>query len=105
MDKTTGICPIFDGIGLASLVVAIFALGGTVWFLEAGTQGSLLTVFQIAFATSIAAFLSARAIQIINVIRTTPDPKTLRAIGETRVVPTPDGASDGVLAGEIRRAA
>ena len=105
MDKTTGICPIFDGIGLASLVVAIFALGGTVWFLEAGTQGNLLSVFQIAFATSIAAFLSARAIQIIDVIRTTPDPKTLRAVTETRVVPGPDGSSDSVVAGEIRRAA
>ena len=84
MDKKTGICPIFDGIGLASLVLAIFALGGSVWFLETGTQGNLLTVFQIAFGTSIVAFLSARAVQIISIIRTTPDPKTLRAVAESQ---------------------
>ena len=105
MDKKTGFYPVIDGIGLASLVLAIFALGGSVWFLEAGTQGNLLTVFQIAFGTSIAAFLGARIIQIIDVVRTTPDPKTLRVVPESHAGMTAENASDSVVAGEIRRAA
>ena len=106
MDKKPGICPLFDGIGLTSLVIAIFALGGSVWFVDAGMQGSLLQMFQIAFGTSIASFLVARAIQIVDVIRSTPDPKSLRVVAANGDSSLDTAASaDDVVAGVIRRAA
>ena len=105
MDKKSNICPVIDGIGLAALVVAIFALGGSVWFVEAATQGSLLQAFQIAFGTSIVAFLSARALQLVEVVRSTPDPKSLRAVVESTEGSSLEPVSNSVVAGEIRRAA
>ncbi|MEM7465450.1 MAG: hypothetical protein AAF387_01050 [Pseudomonadota bacterium] len=104
MDNKTGICPILDGIGLTALVIAIFALGGSVWFLDLGTQGKLMEVFQMAFSASVVCFLGARVIQIVDIIRNTPDPKSLRVVAAT-----PDSsletATPQVVAGEIRQAA
>lgn len=105
MDKKPNLCPLIDGIGLASLVVAIFALGGSVWFVESATQGNLLQTFQIAFGTSILAFLGARSLQLAEVIRNTPDPKSLRAAVENAEGSSLEPVPNNVVAGEIRRAA
>ena len=104
MNKTKGICPIFDGFGLVSLVLAIFALGGSVWFVEAATQGTLLQIFQFAFTASIGCFAIARVIQIAEVIKTTPDPKSLRVVVDSEGTSL-DGVTADVVAGEIRHAA
>ncbi|MGR8947489.1 MAG: hypothetical protein ACU84Q_05540 [Gammaproteobacteria bacterium] len=104
MNKTKSICPIFDGLGLVSLVLAIFALGGSVWFVEAATQGMLLQIFQLAFTASIGCFAVARVIQIAEVVRTTPDPKSLRVVAGSAGTSLENAPAD-VVAGEIRRAA
>ena len=104
MTKNLKISPIFDAVGLASLVVSIFALAGSVWFVEAATQGTLFDAFQIAFAVSICGFLVARMAQIADVIRTTPDPKSLRVVAANEASSL-DDENPEVVVGEIRHAA
>ena len=104
MPKNKKLSPIFDAVGLASLVVSIFALAGSVWFVETATQGTLINAFQIAFAISISGFLVARMVQIVDVIRTTPDPKSLRVVAANEALSL-DGDNPEVVVGEIRRAA
>lgn len=104
MTKYNKITPIFDALGIASLVVSIFALAGAVWFVEPATQGTLIGGFQISFSGSVICFLLARSVQILDVIRSTPDPKSLRVVAVNEgSSPDIDGAS--VVAGEIKRAA
>lgn len=98
------ISPIFDALGLASLVVSIFALAGSIWFVEVAMQGTMINAFQLAFAASVSCFLVARIVQIVDVIRSTPDPKSLRVVAENEAFPLDLDASS-VVAGEIRRAA
>ena len=104
MSKSSKFCPFFDAIGLGSLVISIFALGGAIWFVESATQGTLINVFQISFASSITSFLIARTLQILDVIKSTPDPKSLRVVAVNEAA-SPDLDSSNVVAGEIRRAA
>ncbi len=104
MTKTNKISPIFDALGITSLVVSIFALAGAVWFVDAATQGTLIGAFQISFSASVFCFLSARSVQILDVIRSTPDPKSLRVVAANEGS-SPDIEGAGVVAGEIRRAA
>ena len=91
---------LFDGIGLTSLVISIFALGGANWFAEAALQGKMLSVFDYSFVAAVLSFLLARCVQIAIVLVETPDPKRLRVATEALNSDTGE-----VVSTDIRRAA
>lgn len=103
MTSNQKISPWFDGIGLASLVISIFALAGSVWFIDVVVQGKLIEAFSVSFAISVGCFLAARLVQIVNVIRTTPDPKSLRVVAANEATSLDVGQSSVVQ--DIRHAA
>lgn len=82
MEKQTWYCALFDILGLLSLMCAMVALSGAIWFIDILSQALLFKLFYGCLATSITSFMLCRVVQILGVIVSTPDPRQARAQAE-----------------------
>ena len=100
---------LFDIFGILSLICAVIALGGALWFVDISSESLQFKAFHVCLATGITSFLVGRLVDIFLVITNTPDPRSLRTrpAADTNVATGMADVADGdtVREGKFPRAA
>jgi hypothetical protein len=68
-----------DLVGIGALSAAAVALGSQAW-IQGAAESNVFMSFFLFLGISLLAFLSARTLQIVDVVRHTPGPRTRRVV-------------------------